>query len=125
MIRLSLYIFLWITSMAIAIFATQNTNLVNLRLFSFESIKLPLGLLLIFCAGFGATCITLGQTLISFELPIVPKFSVFSAGNNSSKRQTVAQPSTVKKDFSRTNNTNNTNNNVKDDFDDDWDDDWG
>jgi hypothetical protein len=122
MIRLSLYIFLWITSMAIAIFATQNTNLVNLRLFSFESIKLPLGLLLIFCAGFGATCITFGQTLISFELPIVPKFSVFSAGNNSSKRQTVAQPSTVKKDFSRTNNTNN---NVKDDFDDDWDDDWG
>jgi len=122
MIRLSLYIFLWFASMAIAIFATQNTNLVNLRLFSFESIKLPLGLLLIFCAGFGATCITFGQTLISFESPTVPKFSVFSNGNNASKRQTMAQPSPAKKDVSRINNRNN---NVKNDFDDDWDDDWG
>ncbi len=119
MIRLSLYIFLWITSMAIAIFATQNTNLVNLRLFSFESIKLPLGLLLIFCAGFGATCITIGQTVIGFELPTVPKFSVFSAANNPPKRQTVAHPSTFKKNISRSNS------NIKDDFDDDWDDDWG
>ncbi|MEA5476936.1 LapA family protein [Pseudanabaena galeata UHCC 0370] len=122
MIRLSLYIFLWVASMAIAIFATQNTSLVNLKLFSFESIKLPLGLLLIFCAGFGAICITFGQTLIGFELPTVPKFSVFPTGNNASKRQTVVQPSTAKKDVSKTNNRNN---NVKDDFDDDWDDDWG
>jgi hypothetical protein len=119
MIRLSLYIFLWLASMAIAIFATQNTNLVNLRLFSFESIKLPLGLLLIFCAGCGATCITLWQTSIGFELPTVPKFSVFSAENNPLKRQTVAQTATVKKDISRKTN------NIKDDFDEDWDEDWG
>jgi hypothetical protein len=31
----------------------------------------------------------------------------------------VAQPSTFKKDISRSNNS------IKDDFDDDWDDDWG
>ena len=119
MIRLSLYIFLWIASMAIAIFATQNIHLVNLRFFTFESIKLPLGLVLIFCAGLGATCINLWQISVGFELPTVPKFSVFSAGNNPVKRQTVAQTSTFKKDISRSNNS------IKDDFDDDWDDDWG
>ena len=119
MIRLSLYIFLWVTSMAIAIFATQNIHLVNLRFFTLESIKLPLGLVLIFCAGLGATFINIWQILIGSELPTVPKFSVFSAVNNPVKRQTAAQPSTLKRDISKSNN------NIKDDFDDDWDDDWG
>ena len=121
MIRLSLYIFLWIGSMAIAIFATQNTFLVNLHFFTFESIKLPLGLVLIFCAGCGATCINVWQTSISFELPTVPKFSVFSSEPNSSKPQTVAKTGTSKKDVSKTSRTTKK---VKDDFDDDWDEDW-
>jgi len=119
MIRLSLYIFLWVASIAIAIFATQNTYPVNLRFFSFESIKLPIGLLLIFCAGCGATCISLWQTSIGFELPTVPKFSVLPTQNNPSKRQTTAKTATVKKDSSRTTKK------VKDDFGEDWDDDWG
>lgn len=122
MIRLSLYIFLWLGSMAIAIFATQNTILVNLRFFAFESIKLPLGLVLIFCAGCGATLINIWQTSISFELPIVPKFSVFPDKNNPSKRQTVAKTTAVKKDISKASRTTKK---LKDDFDDDWDEDWG
>lgn len=122
MIRLSLYIFLWIGSMAIAIFATQNTSLVNLRFFAFESIKLPLGLVLIFSAGCGATCINIWQASIGFELPTVPKFSVFSNKNNPSKHQTVAKTTGVTKDISRTSRTAKK---VKDDFDDDWDEDWG
>ncbi len=122
MIRLSLYIFLWIGSMAIAIFATQNTFLVNLRFFAFESIKLPLGLVLIFCAGCGATSISIWQTSISFELPTVPKFSVFSNQNKPSKPQTGAKTATSKKDISKTSRTTKQ---IKDDFDDDWDEDWG
>ncbi|MFZ4730318.1 MAG: hypothetical protein ACOYMQ_16870 [Pseudanabaena sp.] len=122
MIRLSLYIFLWIGAMAIAIFATQNTFLVNLRFFAFESIKLPLGLVLIFCAGCGATCINIWQASVSFELPTIPKFSVFTNKNNPSKRQTVAQTATTTKDSSRSSKTTKK---VKDDFDDDWDEDWG
>ncbi len=119
MIRLSLYIFLWFASIAIAIFATQNTYLVNLRFFTLESIKLPIGLLLIFSAGCGAACINLWQTSMSFELPTVPKFSVFLSQNNPSKRQTTAQTARVKKDVSRTTKK------IKDDFDEDWDEDWG
>jgi photosystem II stability/assembly factor-like uncharacterized protein len=121
MIRLSLYIFLWIGSMAIAIFATQNTVLVNLRFFTFESIKLPLGLVLIFCTGCGATCINIWQSSISFELPTVPKFSVFSNKKNPSKPQTVAQTATATKDVSKTSRKTKQ---VKDDFDDDWDEEW-
>ncbi len=120
MIRLSLYVFLWIGSIAIAIFATQNTFLVNLRFFAFESIKLPLGLVLIFCASCGATCISIWQTSISFELPTVPKFSVFPNKNNLSERQTVAQTATATKDISRARTTKK----VRDDFDNDWDEDW-
>jgi hypothetical protein len=122
MIRLSLYIFLWTGAMAIAIFATQNTFLVNLRFFAFESIKLPLGLVLIFCAGCGATCINIWQTSISFELPTVPKFSVFPNKNNPSKHQTESKKATATKNISKTSRTTKK---AKDDFDDDWDEDWG
>jgi hypothetical protein len=119
MIRLSLYIFLWFASIAIAIFATQNTYQVSLRFLTIESIKLPIGLLLIFCAGCGAACINLWQTTISFELPTVPKFSVFSTQNNPLKRQTTVQTAKAKKDIPRTTKKS------KDGFDEDWDEDWG
>ncbi len=124
MIRLSLYIFLWITSMAIAIFATQNTYLVNIRFLSLESIKLPLGLLLVFCGGLGAIFVTFWQTSISLDLPTVPNFSGFSPRNSFSKSSSATKTSkevkkTVQKDTSRTNK-----NIKKDDFDDDWDEEW-
>jgi hypothetical protein len=121
MIRLSLYIFLWFGSMAIAIFATQNTSFVSLRFFSFESIKLPLGLVLIFCTGCGATFVNVWQTSLSFELPTVPKFSVFPNKNNPSKHQTATKSVPSAKDISKTTRSAKK---VKDDFDDDWDDDW-
>jgi uncharacterized integral membrane protein len=38
---------------AIAVFAVQNITPVSLRLFVFESIQLPVGILLAFCIGFG------------------------------------------------------------------------
>jgi hypothetical protein len=37
----------------IAVFAVQNITPVSLRLFVFESIQLPIGILLAFCIGFG------------------------------------------------------------------------
>ncbi len=116
MIRLSLYVFLWIGSMAIAILATQNTYPVNLRLFSLESIKFPLGLVLVFSAGLGATCINLWQTSISFKLPKSP---VFPAQNNPLNTQSPTKTATTKKDISKTNKR------TKDSFDDEWDEDWG
>ena len=38
---------------AIAVFAVQNITPISLRLFVFESIQLPVGILLAFCIGFG------------------------------------------------------------------------
>jgi uncharacterized integral membrane protein len=38
---------------AIAVFAVQNITPVSLRFFVFESIQLPVGILLAFCIGFG------------------------------------------------------------------------
>jgi hypothetical protein len=129
MLRLSLYLFLWLTSMAIAIFATQNTSLVNLRLFNFESIKLPLGLLLVFCGGLGAVFINFWQTSISFALPNLPIKPTTSLNNQTSKNQSFTKPTDVKKDISKPNSQSNSNpnnkpNNNKDNFDEGWEDDW-
>lgn len=119
MIRLLLYMFIWVTSMAIAIFATQNTYLVSLRLLTFESIKFPLGLVIIFCGGLGAIFITILQNQISFDLPTMPNFSGFAPKESYFKNQTSTQKSTTKKDIAKPNQKN------KNDFDEDWDEDWG
>ena len=129
MLRLALYLFLWLISMAIAIFATQNTNLVNLRLFNLESIKLPLGLLLVFCGGLGAVFINFWQTSISFALPQIPTKiptkPTTSVNNQTSKNQSFSQPTAAKKDSSKPNNKSNSKpNNDKDNFDEGWEDDW-
>ncbi len=119
MIRLSLYIFLWMLSVAIAIFAGQNTYLVNLKFFSFESIKLPLGLVLVFSAGLGAIFVNFWQNSISFDMPTMPKFSGFTEQNPPSKNQSATKTSDVKKDIPRKNKK------LNDDFGEDWDEDWG
>jgi hypothetical protein len=118
-----------LTSIAIAVFATQNTNLVNLRLFNFESIKLPLGLLLVFCGGFGAVLINIWQTSISFALPNIPtKIPTKpknSVNNKTSKNQFFSRSTEVKKDISKSNSKpNSQSNNRKDNFDEGWEDDW-
>jgi hypothetical protein len=111
--------------MAIAIFATQNTNLVNLRLFNLESIKLPLGLLLVFCGGLGAVLINFWQTSISFALPNIPTKSTTSVNNPTSENQSFKQTAAVKKDFSKLNDKSNSkSNNKKDNFDEGWEDEW-
>ncbi|MBD2188793.1 LapA family protein [Pseudanabaena mucicola] len=116
--RLFLYVFLWILTLAIAIFASQNITTVSLRLFGFESIKLPLGLLLIFSAGLGATIASLSQTSIDLQTLTIPKLSVFSDKKNLFVKKTEAKTSTFKKNISVNRNR------YKDDFDSDWDDDW-
>ena len=125
MLRLSLYLFLWLTSMAIAVFATQNTNLVNLRLFNLESIKLPLGLLLVFCGGLGAVLINIWQTSLSFALPSPPTKPKNYVNNQTSKNQSFTQSTEVKKDISKSNSKpNSKSNNNQDNFDESWEDDW-
>ncbi len=129
MLRLSLYLFLWLTSMAIAVFATQNTNLVNLRLFNLESIKLPLGLLLVFCGGLGAVLINTWQTALSFALPNIstkiPTKPKNSVNNQTSKNQSFTQSTKVKKDIFKPNSKpNSKSNNNQDNFDEGWEDDW-
>jgi len=126
MLRLSLYLFLWLISMAIAIFATQNTNLVNLRLFNLESIKLPLGLILVFCAGLGAVVINLWQTSMSFAMPNIATKPTTSVNNQTSKNQSFTQQKAAKKNISKPTNSksNSKSNNYKDNFDEGWEDEW-
>ena len=119
MMRLSLYFFLWMLSIAIAIFAGQNTYLVNLKFFSFESVKLPLGVVLVFSAGLGAIFVNFWQGSISFDTPTMPKFSGFVDQNSPSKNQFTTKTSDVKKDIPRKTKK------PKDDFGEDWDEDWG
>ncbi len=61
MVRSFVYVLLWFLLMGVAIFATQNTLNVSLKLLIFQSINLPLGLVLVFSAGLGAFVITLLQ----------------------------------------------------------------
>ncbi|AFY71409.1 hypothetical protein Pse7367_3161 [Thalassoporum mexicanum PCC 7367] len=61
MLRTFVYILLWVLIMGVAIFASQNLTLVTIKLFIFESIRLPLGLVLVTCAGAGGVVATLWQ----------------------------------------------------------------
>ena len=106
--RLLLYFFLWISSLGLAIFSSQNIYPIAVKFISFESIKLPLGLVLIFCAGLGATSMAFLQTSIQFTLPNVPKPA----------NSTTAS----KNEFIKT--KQKTKQKTKDDFDDEWNDEW-
>ncbi|MDX2256225.1 MAG: hypothetical protein NW214_11970 [Pseudanabaenaceae cyanobacterium bins.39] len=122
MTRILLYCFLWISAMGLAIFSSQNINLVTIRLASFESIKVPIGLLLIFCAGLGAVATSI---LMNFISPIsIPNSMPDSILRNinpfPSKRP--AKSSSNEKNIKA--DSNSTKKRYKSDFDDDWDDDW-
>ncbi len=122
MTRLLLYFLLWISSLGLAIFSNQNIYPIAVKFISFESIKLPLGLVLIFCAGIGATSMTFLQTSISFTLPSIPKSTnsatKTSLQNNQAKSRNVAPRETTKNQSGKTKQKN------KDDFDDEWSDEW-
>jgi len=115
MIRLVIYFLLWITSIGLAIFSTQNINLVTFKFLSFESIKIPIGLLLIFCVGLGANCINLLMT--SFKTSAMPSF-----GDSSSPKIPKA-PSNIPRNNIK-NKSSKINNQSSDDFEGDWSDDW-
>jgi uncharacterized integral membrane protein len=53
MLRLIGYLLLTFWSMGVAIFATQNTELITIKLLGFTSMQVPLGLCLVFCFGVG------------------------------------------------------------------------
>jgi uncharacterized integral membrane protein len=61
MVRIGLYILIWILLISVAIFAIQNLQTVSLNLLAWQSIPIPLGLLLVTLAGFGATLVTFLQ----------------------------------------------------------------
>jgi uncharacterized integral membrane protein len=122
MFRLLLYFSIWIGSMGIAIFASQNIFPVTIRLGSLESIRLPLGLVLIFCVGVGAvlttSLTTISQTSIKFTLPNINKNTKVKSKVSSSNQQSKQQPIQIKNEFTKKKSQ------YKDDFDDDWNDDW-
>ncbi|MEM9925340.1 MAG: LapA family protein [Cyanobacteria bacterium P01_D01_bin.50] len=61
----SAIIALWIV--AIAIISVQNATPVSLRFLTFESIQIPVGLVLAFCVGFGFIGTTILKTLWSIS----------------------------------------------------------
>lgn len=69
----SIVIALWV--MAIAILSVQNAQPVSLKFLTFQSIPIPIGLVLAFCAGVGIVSMALLQPLWGI------------AGSNQSNRQ--------------------------------------
>ena len=126
MLRLLLYFGLWIGSMGLAIFASQNISLVTVKLGTLESIKLPLGLVLIFCTGLGATAMSVfmefSRNSLQFSFPSLPKFTISNSKSSFQKRQTESQKTSAKNSF--VNPSTKKKQGFRDDFDEDWDDDW-
>ncbi len=122
MTRLLLYFFLWISSLGLAIFSSQNIYPIAVKFISFESIKLPLGLVLIFCAGLGATSMTFLQTSIQFTLPSIPKPT--NSPPKTSFQNNQAESRNVTARVIPKNQSAKTKQKTKDDFDDEWNDEW-
>lgn len=57
----SIVVAVWVV--AIAIFSVQNATPVSLKFMNFQSIQLPVGLVLAFSAGLGIICMALTQPL--------------------------------------------------------------
>lgn len=126
MLRLLLYLCLWLGSMGLAIFSSQNIDLVTVKFIYLESIKLPLGLVLVFCAGLGATTMTLlmgfSQKSFQFAVPNISQFNNSATKSAFSKNSTEPQKTTSKTPSD--NLSAHKKSNAKDDFDSDWNDDW-
>ncbi|NMG08928.1 LapA family protein [Brasilonema sp. UFV-L1] len=60
---ISTVIALWV--IGVAILSVQNAESVSLRFLSFQSVQIPVGLVLAFCAGFGIVSVALLQPLWS------------------------------------------------------------
>jgi uncharacterized integral membrane protein len=58
---ISVVIAVWV--IAIALISVQNATLVRLKFLSFQSIQIPVGLVLAFCVGLGLVGITVLQPL--------------------------------------------------------------
>jgi uncharacterized integral membrane protein len=58
---ISVVIAVWV--IAIALISVQNATLVRLKFLSFQSIQIPVGLVLAFCVGLGLVSITVLQPL--------------------------------------------------------------
>ncbi len=121
--RLLLYLFLCISSLGIAIFSSQNIYLVTVKLVSLESIKLPLGLVLVLCAGLGAVLATFlttfSKTSLQFTFPSIPEFTKSSTKSSFQNNQKKPQKVTPKNS-----STNKKYEVTKDDFEDEGNDDW-
>lgn len=133
MLRILVYGLLWILLMGVAIFATQNTVLVTIKFFTFESINLPLGLVLVFSAGLGAIAATVWQNMETAEVEATAARpdAAKQPGSYSAYRTSTTARNTG--ESSRSSNSgsssasakNKTKNDKFDDFDEEWDDDWG
>ena len=126
MLRLLLYLCLWFGSMGLTIFSSQNIYLVTIKFFYFESIKLPLALVLIFCAGLGAITMTLlmefSQKPSRFSVPNIPQFNNLEPKSSFPKNSTKTQKETSKTPFHKP--STNKKSSTKDDFDSNWEDNW-
>lgn len=56
-----------LTLISIAILSVQNATLVAIKFFGFQSIEMPLGVILAFCASLGAIITVILPTLFSRE----------------------------------------------------------
>jgi uncharacterized integral membrane protein len=130
MIQVLVYGLLWILLMGVAIFATQNTLFVTIKFLAFESINLPLGLVLVFSAGLGAIAVTIWQnTQVAEFKPSMPSMSKQKSdranyGSYSAYRASTSSASNKSTDTS-TSTKSTSKNSQADDFDEEWDDDWG
>lgn len=125
MLRLTLYILIWFGSMGLAIFSSQNINPVTVKFLSLESIKVPVGMLLICCAGLGAVAMTLIMTFLKSAQSINSNgqtSSVFNSAPNIPKPQSNYQQKNLNNEFIPKKRQSKSG--VNNTWDDDWSDDW-
>lgn len=125
MLRTLVYVLLWLLLMGVAIFATQNIFMVSLKFLAFQSINLPLGLVLVFSAGLGAILMTMLQTSRSEPLQANERLSESSSNPFRGSTSGAYRASYVGSD-PKTSTTRSKDNpkDKSDDFDDDDWDDW-